>query len=628
MINLSQVNRRNVVASCLAFSLLILPSLASGQGLLGTPESSGIKVETEGRPATQEPAVVVTLPGGIPENAGSTTKDGAGSMTKDGAGSMTKDGAGSMTKDGAGSMTKDGAGSATKEGPAGAETELSAEEQRAAWMAELKQLTFAQLVKRIRYDEQKINKLYINIPLGYLGKQRAFQNEIKALQNEVVELNRLLEPAAIEAFRSDPAGSRAVTIKVFEVLASKLSPQGRNSKYDPKEGLRLVDTILEIKGGDIGVEPGVSPLPEDEPFINVIWQGYLASYGLQDFERANTFLTRLENMDIGLDPDMRKVFEATAEDWEKEKSIRAEEARADNLPRVKLETTDGDVLIELFENEAPNTVANFIKLTQEGYYDGLEFFQVVPSLYARSGCKANDGTTHPGYRIRNEFENIRSHFAGTVVMQNDGENTAGSQFIILHRPDPNLKEKVVSFGRVIEGLENIYGFKTVNRIRNAGGEATIINKATVVRGPIREHELETIDASLGLSFEDGNNLLPGGLSPRSPNGSSSRPQPTSSPTTLPPTGYSTRPVVPTSPPSRSSGSSTRPSGSSTRPSGSSTRPSGSSTQPSGLPVRPSRSSARTSGSSARPSGLPVRPNRSPTRSNGSSTRSSGSSTRP
>ena len=573
MISLSQVNLRNVIANSLAFSLLISPCFASAQGLLGTPEASGIKVNSAAEPATQtQEPTVVTLPGGVSESAGSMKKDNAGSMTKDGAGSMTKDGAGSMTKDGAGSMTKDGDGSTTKAKALGAESELTLEERRTAWMAELEQLSFTELVKRIRSDEQRINKLYINIPLGNPTLQRTFQSEIRAMQEEVVILNRLLEPAAVEAFRSDPTGSRAAAIKVFEVLASKLSPKGRNSKYDPKEGLRLVDTILEIKGGNIGVEAGVQPLPEDEPFIRVIWQGYLAAYGLQDFERAGAFLTRFENMDIGLEPSVRTTFEATVEDWKKEEAIRAEEARADNLPRVKLETTGGDVLIELFENEAPNTVANFIKLTQEGYYDGLEFFQVAPSLYARSGCKANDGTTHPGYRIRNEFENGRSHFAGTVVMQNDGDDTAGSQFIILHRPDPNLKEKVVSFGRVIEGLENVYAFKRVNRIRNAGGEATIITKATVVRGSTREHELEMIDDASSLLSEGPDSVLPGGSGARPSNGSASRSQPD---TIL--GGVSASSLVPASPVARPKGSSPRPAGSSRRPSAS-PRPSGSSSR--------------------------------------------------
>ena len=565
MISPSLINLRNVVATCIACSLLTYPSFIVAQGVPESPienlegQSESAEAPTAQVPVVQEPAVqepaTVTLPG-PKTDAGSTTKDG----------SATKDNA---TKDNA---TEDNA----TEGDNAAESQLTLEERRAAWMAELEQLTFAEIVARIRKDERQINQLYINIPLGFPAKQREFQNSIAALQGEVTVLNQLLEPAAVEVFRSDPSASQAAATKVFEVLESKLAPQGRNSKYDPQEGLRLVNTILEIRGGDIGKEPGVSPLPEDAPFLQVIFQGYLACYGLQDFEKANDFLTRLENTNIGLDPKLRETFQATVDAWEKEKVLRDKEAKADDLPRVKLETTNGDVVLELFENEAPNTVANFINLTKDGYYDGLEFFHVAPSNYARSGCTANDGTTHPGYRIRNEFDNGRHHFAGTVVMQNDGENTAGSQFIILHRPDPNLLNKVVAFARVIEGLDIVYGFSTVNRIRSAGGEATIINKATVIRDRGHEYNPETIAEDPNLVYQNPDQ------------GSSSR---------LAPSGYSGY----SSRPKKSGGSSSRPAsvgGSSTRPSavgGSSSRPrksGGSSSRP-----RPSA----TNGSYSRPS---------------------------
>ena len=433
------------------------------------------------------------------------------------------------------------------DGGEGAEAELSLEERQAAWLAELQQLTFKELVTRIRDDERRIDKLYINMPMTRLDLQLKFERQIRALQAEIGVLNQLLEPAAVEAFRSEPMESRAATEKVFEVLASKLAPRGRQSTYDPVGGLRLVNTILEIKGGHVGVEPGAEPTPEDEPFMRIIFQGYLASYGLEDFKSANEFLTRLENLNIGLDPKLRETFEATLEAWRQEESIRAQEARADDLPRVKLETTDGDVIIELFENEAPNTVANFIKLVNSGYYDGLEFFHVVPSLYARSGCKANDGTTNPGYRIRNEYENGRRHFRGTVVMQNDGENTAGAQFIILHRPDPNLEGKVVSFGRVIEGLDKVYQFKTVNRIRNPGGEATVINKATVLRDRGHEYEPVIIEDAANMLLEQASEVLSGSGTKGAPSNASPNREPidtSGSSTRTPSSGSSSNRLLP------------------------------------------------------------------------------------
>ena len=107
---------------------------------------------------------------------------------------------------------------------------------------------------------------------------------------------------------------------------------------------------------------------------------------------------------------------------------------------------------------------------------------------------------------------------------------------------------------MIEGLENVYGFKTVNRIRNAAGEATVINKATVVRGSAYEHKLETIDDASGLLYENPDSLVPrgAGAQPSSGSGSrgsDSRPKPRVSTPVLQPRGSSARP---------SGGSSTRP----------------------------------------------------------------------
>lgn len=354
---------------------------------------------------------------------------------------------------------------------------------------ELEQLNFGQLQILIRENNQLIDRNYIGMPVSDVNMQLLVKAEIDRLKTENKLLTELLEPAAIAAFRDNPNGSQLAAATVMDLLASKLSPRDRNSIYDPKSALRLVETILEIKGNDLGRVPDETPEPEAKPLIDVIYQGYLACYGIQDFKRADEYLTRLENMAIGLSPEVREMFDATSAAWEKELALRDQDATA-NLPRVKLETSEGDVVIELFEDNAPETVANFVSLVEGGFYDGLEFFQVIPSMFARAGCSENDGTTIPGYRIRSEFENPRGHFAGTVAMHNDGENTAGSQFMIMHRPDPNLVNEIVAFGRVVEGMDVVYDFKAVNRIRTKGGEAATIKKATVIRK--RDHDYEPI----------------------------------------------------------------------------------------------------------------------------------------
>lgn len=147
--------------------------------------------------------------------------------------------------------------------------------------------------------------------------------------------------------------------------------------------------------------------------------------------------------------------------WEKEQKIRRQEAEADDLPRVLLHTTQGDIVIELYENEAPDTVANFIYLVEEGFYDGLQFFMVERATVAQTGCPTNNGKGTPGYSIYSEaFQpNARPHFAGTLAMaqptDRDGRpvpDSAGSQFFISCRPAMRLNGQFTAFGRVIEGL--------------------------------------------------------------------------------------------------------------------------------------------------------------------------------
>jgi len=355
----------------------------------------------------------------------------------------------------------------------------NAKEQDA--QAAFSKLGFRELTLKIRENSSEIDKLYVTVPLGFPERKIQFQRRIEWLERENEKLREYVQPAAVAAFRANPAGSRAAAKKVFELLASKLSPRDRTLHFDPRGAYELVKTVLEIKGTAIGMEPGKRPDPAEQPLVDVIFQGYLACYSLQEFAEAEEFLVRLENMDIGLKPTIREKFEETWAAWQIEKSLRdASDQRAD-LPRVKFETSVGTFEVELFEDHAPNTVANFIELVDSGFYDGLEFFNVVPRQFARTGCSENDGTTNPGYTIADEFENSRGNFMGTLAMQNDGENTAGSQFLIMHRPQIELNGKVTTFGRVLgEGMQMIYQLNTVDRLRKTGGDASTITKATVV----------------------------------------------------------------------------------------------------------------------------------------------------
>ncbi len=146
--------------------------------------------------------------------------------------------------------------------------------------------------------------------------------------------------------------------------------------------------------------------------------------------------------------------------WEEELKARAAEDKPDGdpeaLPRVLLKTTKGDIAVELFENEAPNTVANFISLVEGNAYDDNLFHRVIEHFVAQTGDRMGTGRGGPGYTIKCECNkpNHRKHFLGSLSMAHQGvPDTGGSQFYINFTPARHLDGHHTVFGRVISGFE-------------------------------------------------------------------------------------------------------------------------------------------------------------------------------
>lgn len=120
---------------------------------------------------------------------------------------------------------------------------------------------------------------------------------------------------------------------------------------------------------------------------------------------------------------------------------------------AEFNTSMGNFKIELFGNKAPLTVGNFIKLVEEGFYNGLIFHRVIPNFMIQSGCPHGTGYGGPGFTIRDEFHpNLKHNTPGILSMANAGPNTGGSQFFITVAPTPWLDGKHAIFGKVIEGM--------------------------------------------------------------------------------------------------------------------------------------------------------------------------------
>lgn len=119
-----------------------------------------------------------------------------------------------------------------------------------------------------------------------------------------------------------------------------------------------------------------------------------------------------------------------------------------------IQTNRGTIRLELFADKVPNTVANFVKLATEGFYNGLKFHRVIPDFMIQTGCPNGTGTGGPGYKFADEFhKDLRHDGPGILSMANAGPNTNGSQFFITHVPTPWLDGKHSVFGKVLEGQD-------------------------------------------------------------------------------------------------------------------------------------------------------------------------------
>jgi len=124
----------------------------------------------------------------------------------------------------------------------------------------------------------------------------------------------------------------------------------------------------------------------------------------------------------------------------------------------KINTSKGSMTVEFFDKDAPNTVKNFVKLANNGFYENLKFHRVIPGFVAQGGCPNGDGMGGPGYNIDCELlgEN-QFHDKGVLSMAHAGPNTGGSQFFLVHdrAQTQHLDRKHTCFGKVIEGLDII-----------------------------------------------------------------------------------------------------------------------------------------------------------------------------
>jgi peptidyl-prolyl cis-trans isomerase B (cyclophilin B) len=130
---------------------------------------------------------------------------------------------------------------------------------------------------------------------------------------------------------------------------------------------------------------------------------------------------------------------------------------------ARIETDRGDLEVDLFAGDAPNTVNNFVFLAREGYYDGTVFHRVIANFVVQGGDPTATGAGGPGYTFADEFSS-RKHGTGTLSMANAGANTNGSQFFITYAPQPHLDGKHSVFGQLTSGTDVMQKIKQGDKL--------------------------------------------------------------------------------------------------------------------------------------------------------------------
>jgi cyclophilin family peptidyl-prolyl cis-trans isomerase len=304
----------------------------------------------------------------------------------------------------------------------------------------------------------------------------------------------------VARFRAAPVSEREGIRKQYTAAVAKANdklPQLRAAgiaayRQTPNRDPELYRLLVGIVANDVrhdryedAMELGRLLIDNGCPEKGIYGEAGIAAYCLDDFELAERYLQVAKEADALPEDGMVYVTDVALAKklWGKERELRQQQAAPNDLPQVKLQTTKGDILIELYENEAPQTVANFVSLVEKGFYNGLTFHRVLPGFMAQGGCPTGDGTGGPGYHIYCECtaKNHRNHFRGTLSMAHAGRNTGGSQFFLTFRRTPHLDGQHTVFGRVVEGLDVLAKLQRRDPEAQGQPQPDRITAATVVR---------------------------------------------------------------------------------------------------------------------------------------------------
>ena len=297
---------------------------------------------------------------------------------------------------------------------------------------------------------KKLRSLKEEYQTATVERKDAIAAEYTPLRDETAVLQKALIPTAIAAYNSTEQKFEDIRLFLLQMFETSVI---RSENYE------MANTIAQT------IFTNDDDLPEQLKYLYA-YAAY-AAFNVMDLEGAEKWIElakkynsfqEIQKYDtqnkmnllsaISQLPEYKKL-------WVEEKAIREKEAADDNLPHVLLKTTKGDITIELFANEAPEAVGNFLTLVKDNFYTDVPFHRVLPYFMAQGGDPTGTGAGGPGYCIKCECRkpNARMHFRGSLSMAHAGPDTGGSQFFLTFVPTGFLNKKHTVFGRVIDGMD-------------------------------------------------------------------------------------------------------------------------------------------------------------------------------
>jgi cyclophilin family peptidyl-prolyl cis-trans isomerase len=346
-----------------------------------------------------------------------------------------------------------------------------------------------------------IEKLFHEYQGADPERRKALNEQLKPLGKEVKSKLNAMTSAALEVYKADPKADPNITDTLIKVVEFDIvgGPTGGGDQYE--EALPFIEALVD--GG------------EKNPMLP-LW-GVLAAVCANEFDLADKFAQKAVELgslsaDPGESESAQDIFAQSVrylkekdryrKRFEAEKKVRDAEAAADNNPRVKFQLEQGDIVIELFEDQAPIATASFLSLVKKGFYDGILFHRVLPNFMAQGGDPTGTGSGGPGYSIACECfrPDARRHFRGTLSMAHAGKDTGGSQFFLCFVPTDFLDgdnpgpSHHTAFGRVVEGIELMSEIQRIDPQEGSGVEPDKIIKAEVVRDRGHAYEFKKLPA--------------------------------------------------------------------------------------------------------------------------------------